>query len=372
MPWRSATTLCWWIVSRFSWRAETKLRAVELRELAHDAGDHLAHAVLDEARTAVRLFDDLDLVRALHQLVDLRGHARLGDLQQRGGVDLLDALLDAADLQRRQPALVVRGDGNALEDPLDLPLGEAVGGEPLARAAGDELLRARACGHAGRRHADGAARAVLEGHGAAVQRVDLLRLHARHRRRLVLGVARRDRHLGALGALARAHELGDVLGERLGAERRLAEHDLADRLVDDLLEARHVRALLLAAEIDEALQAREEQLVADADDLLDARHADAREPDGDARGARLDVLAGAVGDGGADRLHVRQPSAGARARPAVEPAARTLGPCQHAPHCAHPRGVTVGPLDRRFWYQSALGQTDDLEGESQGDHGGPG
>jgi CDP-diacylglycerol--glycerol-3-phosphate 3-phosphatidyltransferase len=24
-PWRSATTLCWWIVSRFSWRAETKL-----------------------------------------------------------------------------------------------------------------------------------------------------------------------------------------------------------------------------------------------------------------------------------------------------------------------------------------------------------
>ena len=75
------------------------------------------------------------------------------------------------------------------------------------------------------------------------------------------------------------------------------EHDLADRLVDHLLEARHVRALLLAAEIDEARQPREEQLVADAHDLLDARHADAREPHRDARQARLDILADAcVGD----------------------------------------------------------------------------
>ena len=36
--------------------------AVQLWKLAHDAGDHLAHAILDEARTTVRLFDDLDLV----------------------------------------------------------------------------------------------------------------------------------------------------------------------------------------------------------------------------------------------------------------------------------------------------------------------
>ena len=96
------------------------------------------------------------------------------------------------------------------------------------------------------------------------------------------------------GPLALAHQLGDVPRERLRAERRLGQHDLADRLVDDLLEARHVRALLLAAEIDEAGQAREEQLVADAHDLLDARHADAREPDRDARQARLDILAGAL------------------------------------------------------------------------------
>ena len=143
----------------------------------------------------------------------------------------------------------------------------------------------------GRRHADHAPGPVLEGHGAAVQRVDLLRLDPRDRRRLVLRVARGDRDLRALGALALAHELGDVLGERLGAERRLAEHHLSDRLVDDLLEARHVRALLVVAEIHEALEPREEQLVADAHDLLDAGDADAREPDGDRRRARLDIVA---------------------------------------------------------------------------------
>ena len=118
---------------------------------------------------------------------------------------------------------------------------------------------------------------MLEGNGAAVQCVDLLGLHAGYRRGLVLGVARRDRHLRALRPLARAHELGDVLGEGLGAERRLAQHDLADRLVDDLIEARHVRALLVRLKVDEAVQAREKQLVADAHDLLDAAHPDARE-----------------------------------------------------------------------------------------------
>ena len=47
---------------------------------ATHARDHLAHAVLDEARAAMGLFDHLDLIGALHQLVDLRGHARLRDL----------------------------------------------------------------------------------------------------------------------------------------------------------------------------------------------------------------------------------------------------------------------------------------------------
>ncbi len=126
---------------------------------------------------------------------------------------------------------------------------------------------------------------------AAVQRVQLLRLDPGDGRRLVLGEARLDRHLGAARALALAHELRDVLGQRLGAERRLAEHDLADRLVDDLLEARHVRALLVGAELDHALEARPEELVgavvAQADDLLDVGHADLRQAQLDGRKLRL-------------------------------------------------------------------------------------
>ena len=86
---------------------------------------------------------------------------------------------------------------------------------------------------------------MLGGRGAAEERVDLLRGDARDGGGLVLGIAGRDRDFGALGALAGAHELGDVLGQRLRPERRLAEDDLADRLVDDLLEPGHVRALLV-------------------------------------------------------------------------------------------------------------------------------
>ena len=144
------------------------------------------------------------------------------------------------------------------------------------------------------RDADEPARAGLAGHGDAEQRVDLLREDAGHGRRLVLRVAGLDVDLGAARALAVADLLGDVLGERLGAQRGLAEHHLADRVVDDLLEARHVRALLLRAEIDEAVEPRGVQLLGavglDPDDLLDVRHAHARERDGERRGLRLDVL----------------------------------------------------------------------------------
>ena len=269
-------------------------RAIQFREAGDDARDHLAHAVLDEARTAMGLFDDLDLVGALHQLIDLRGHARLRDLEQRRRVDLGNALLDAADLKRGQPALVVGRHRHALDDALDLLRREPVLSEPLPRTSCNQFLRARARGHSRGRHADHAARAVLEGNCSPVQRVDLLRGDPRHRRGLVLGIARRDRDLCAQCALALAHQLGDLLCERLGAERRLAEDDLADRLVDHLLEARHVRALLLAAEIDEALQAREEQLVADAHNLLDASNANARESHRHTRRTRLDILADAL------------------------------------------------------------------------------
>ena len=154
--------------------------------------------------------------------------------------------------------------------------------------ASHERLRARAGGHALGADADQPARAGLARHGDAEQRVDLLREDARLGRRLVLRIAGLDVHLGAAGALPVADLLGDVLGERLGAQGGLAEHHLADRVVDDLLEARHVRALLLRAEIDEAVQPRRVELLGavglDPDDLLDVRDAHARERDAAALG----------------------------------------------------------------------------------------
>ena len=70
-PKPSATTLCWWIVSRFSWRAETN--ASSPRSAKRSSAPRIISRTQssDEARPPVRLLDDLDLVRALHQLVDL-------------------------------------------------------------------------------------------------------------------------------------------------------------------------------------------------------------------------------------------------------------------------------------------------------------
>ena len=110
---------------------------------------------------------------------------------------------------------------------------------------------------------------MLEGDSPAEERVDLLGADARDGRGLVLWIARGDRDFGAVGTLTGTHELGDVLGERLRSERRLAEDDLADRLVDDLLKAGHVRPLLCGTQVHEAGQPRKEQLVANANDLLD-------------------------------------------------------------------------------------------------------
>ena len=212
------------------------------------------------------------------------------------GVDVGVAVLRAADVQRAEPALVVGRDGHGLEDALDLALGEAVLEQALVRAGLDEDLRARARGHALGADADQPPRAGLARHGGAEQRVDLLRLDARDRRRLVLRVARLDVDLGAQRALAVADLLGDVLGQRLGAEGALAEHDLPDRLVDDFLEAAHMRTLLVRAEIDEAVEAGREQLLgpigADPDDLLDVGHTHARERQRERRNPALDVLQG--------------------------------------------------------------------------------
>ncbi|CAA9498491.1 MAG: hypothetical protein AVDCRST_MAG30-1774 [uncultured Solirubrobacteraceae bacterium] len=240
------------------------------------------------------LLHDGGLVGALHQLVDLRGHRSLDDGEQVLRLDRRLAALDDPDVQRAEAALVVRRDGHRVEDPLDVPVREPVLEQPLARGARDEALRARAGGHALGGDADEPPGAGLARDRRAEEGVDLLGPDAGDGRRAVLGVARRDRHLGTAGALPVADALGDVLGERLGAEAGLVEDDLADRLVDDLLEARHVRALLVRTQVDEALERRREQLfrpvLADPDDLLDPGDADPREREVQGRRLRLDVF----------------------------------------------------------------------------------
>ena len=74
----------------------------------------------------------------------------------------------------------------------------------------------------------------------------------------------------------------DVLGQRLDQER-LADHDLVDRLAEDLREARHVDALLGRVEIDGAGDLGGKRLLApfvpDPDRFLDAGHAGAGQAD---------------------------------------------------------------------------------------------
>ena len=198
-------------------------------------------------------------------------------------------------------------------------------GEP--GRAGDELLRARAGRHALGGHADQAPRATRRGHRRAVERVDLLRRDARHGRRLVLGVAGGDRDLGAKRVLAFAHALGDALRQELGLEARLAQDHLADGIVDHLLEARHVSALLARAQVDEALQPRREELLdgvlagpRDADHLLDAGDADPGERNVQRGGRGLHVgrardRVGLHGGGAAGRRVAASRSGPGRAQP---------------------------------------------------------
>ena len=85
-------------------------------------------------------------------------------------------------------------------------------------------------------------------------------------------------------------------GQRLRAERRTAEDNLADGVVDNLLEPAHVRTLLVQTEVDEAVQFCVEQLFSavagEADDLLDVGYTHAREGERERRSLALNVLEG--------------------------------------------------------------------------------
>src|ERR671919_736801 len=244
---------------------------LERRVCLDDAADHLAHAILDEARVRVRLLHHGHLVRALHQLVDLGAHRLLDYAEQVRRVDVDGRALRATDVEGADAALVVGGDRDGFQHVVDLLGGEPLGGEPLAGAVGDESLRARAGGHPLRLDAGQGARSALRSDRGAEEGVELLGGDAGGGRRDGLRVAGGDRYLGAHPLLALANVGGDVRGEDLGLEG-LAEHDLVDRLVEDLLEAGHVDAGLLRIEVDEALELGVVELLlgvdSDAQDLL--------------------------------------------------------------------------------------------------------
>ena len=90
-------------------------------------------------------------------------------------------------------------------------------------------------------------------------------------------IPRRDSHLGADPSLTVDDVPRDVLRQLLD-EEGLADHDLVDRLPEELGEAGHVHALLARVEVDEAVDLRGDELLgaapAEADRLghaLDAR-----------------------------------------------------------------------------------------------------
>src|SRR6266542_2958494 len=182
----------------------------------------------------------------------------------------------AADVQRSAPALVVGGDRDELEDPLDVHVVEARLEQPLRRLSAHEPLRAGARVDPGRLDADDPAHARLGRGGDPDQRDHLLRREAGHRRAPRERIARRDAHFRAPRGLAR----------------------------DDV--ARHVLALLLRIEIDRAVDLRGDQLLraapAEPDRLLHALHARAGQAEANLGARRLQVVEEMSRLGHADRL----------------------------------------------------------------------
>ena len=266
---------------------------VQVGELAADSADHFPHAVFDEARLRVGLLDHRQLVGTLHQLVYLRAHRLLDDLQQPAGVDVELAILGTADVEGSDAALVMGGDRDRLDHPLDLLGVEALLGEAIAGRSGDHLLGAGAGGHSLGLDAGQAPGTAVGRDGSTEEGVDLLRGVPGDRRGDGLRIACRDRDLRPHPCLALANALGDMRRQRLRPQRGFAEHDGVDRLADDLLEPRHVDAGLLWVEVDEALQLGEVELggavCLHLDHLLDPGDADPGQADSRFRPRGLDV-----------------------------------------------------------------------------------
>ena len=127
----------------------------------------------------------------------------------------------------------------------------------------------------------------------ADQRDQPLRAQPGHGCRPLEGVAGARSDLGPERVLTVQDVSRDVLGELLD-EQLLAHHDLVDRLLEQLREARHMDALLLGIEVDVAVDRggneRLVAVVAHSYRLLDVRHARAREAEPHFGRRRLEVV----------------------------------------------------------------------------------
>jgi hypothetical protein len=319
-------------------------RAVELGKAGDDARDHLAHAVLDEARAAMGLFDDLDLVGALHQLVDLRGHARLGDLQQRVA-SISGAVLGAADLQGGQAALVVRRHGTRSRMRSICSPEKSVLGEALARAAATsscahghavmpvaETPTTRACRARRRPRARAACRSPASGSPTPA-------------RACARGSAPRSSPRRAR-PLALAHELGDVLasvsarnGDSLRTTSPIAslttssKRDMCAPFWSRLRSTKQSRR---------AKNSSSRMRTTFSTPVTPTRESPTRTPGGRAW-TSSPARPGRQRRGEPSRLHRDQPSAAAG------------------------RSPVGGISDRRFWYHSALGRGGRRGGRSGGE-----
>src|SRR4029450_13158740 len=222
------------------------------------------------------MLDDEQLVGALQKLIDRRAHRALDDLDELLRVHVRPG----ADVERSAAALVVRRERDELEDAIDVLAIEARLEETFTRTPAYETLSAWAGVDPGRLDPDQSPHSRLRGRCDADQADHLLRGQPRDGRRALDRVPSRDPDLGAQSLLALDDVTRDVLREHLD-EERLPDHDLVDRLLEELGEARHVNALLSWVEVDGALDLRRDLLlapcVADPDRLLDAGYASARE-----------------------------------------------------------------------------------------------
>ena len=143
----------------------------------------------------------------------------------------------------------MRRERHELEYAVDVAVLEPRLEQSLGRRPPHHSLRARARVDPGSLDADHAPHPLLRRRGDADQLRDLLSRQAGHRRTPLDRILGLDPHLGPDRLLAVDDVGRDVRREGLD-EERLADHDLVDRLAEELREAAHVHAFLGGIEVD--------------------------------------------------------------------------------------------------------------------------